>query len=123
LKDIFFELKEGNSMQNYSKRFLVFLLLTVVTISVFEAPGFAKDCVPENHDDSGLMTADIALARPVGAVATVAGLAIFVVSAPFSVLGGNSKEAWNSLVVSPADYTFKRPLGHFDCEQPMQEKK
>jgi hypothetical protein len=110
-------------MQNYSKRFLSFLLLTVVTIGVFETPVLAKDCVAEDHDDSGLMTADIAVARPVGAVATVAGLAIFVVSAPFSVLGGNSKEAWNSLVVSPAEYTFKRPLGHFDCEQPMQEKK
>lgn len=110
-------------MQNYRKRLLAYLLLTVVTIGGFETPGLAKDCVAENHDDSGLMTADIALARPVGAVATVAGLAIFVVSAPFSVLGGNSKEAWNSLVVSPADYTFKRPLGHFDCEQPMQEKK
>jgi hypothetical protein len=61
------------------------------------------------------MAADIALARPLGAMATVAGLAIFVVSAPFSVLGGNSQEAWNSLVVSPADYTFNRPLGHFDC--------
>jgi len=43
-------------------------------------------------------------------------LAIFVVSVPFSALGGNSQEAWNSLVVSPADYTFKRPLGHFDCK-------
>ncbi len=62
------------------------------------------------------MIADIALARPVGAVATVVGLAFFVVSAPFSALGGNTHEAWETLVVSPAAYTFKRPLGHFDNE-------
>lgn len=103
-------------MQNYSKRVLVSLLLTVLTIVFFKTSGLAKDCAEGNQKDPGLMTADIALARPLGAVATVAGLVIFIVSSPFSALGGNSQEAWNSLVASPADYTFNRPLGYFDCE-------
>ncbi|MCX5870476.1 MAG: hypothetical protein NTY00_07555 [Deltaproteobacteria bacterium] len=103
-------------MQNYSKRVLTSLLLTVLTVVFFKTPGLAKDCAAWDQNDPGLMAADIALARPAGAMATVAGLAIFVVSAPFSALGGNSQEAWDSLVASPADYTFKRPLGHFDCE-------
>ena len=68
------------------------------------------------------MAADIVLARPVGTVATVTGFALFVVSSPFSALGGNSKEAWDTLVVSPGQYTFKRPLGDFDCEHPPREK-
>jgi hypothetical protein len=63
------------------------------------------------------MAADIALARPVGTVATVAGFALFLVSSPFSVLGGNTKEAWETLVVPPATYTFQRPLGHFEGEK------
>ena len=103
-------------MQNYNKRVLASLLLIVLTVVFFKTPGLAKDCAADNPKDPILMTTDIALARPVGAVATVAGLAIFVVSAPFSALGGNSQDAWDSLVASPADYTFKRPLGHFDCD-------
>lgn len=103
-------------MQNYSKRVLVSLLLTVLTVVFFKTPGLAGDCAPRNQTDPGLMAADIALVRPIGAMATVAGFAIFVVSAPFSALGGNIPEAWSSLVASPAEYTFKRQLGHFDCK-------
>ena len=68
------------------------------------------------------MIADTTLARPVGAVATVTGFALFLVSSPFAALGGNTQESWDSLVASPATYTFKRPLGHFDCE-PAPNKK
>lgn len=86
------------------------------------APVCAQECGPQSHPDPGLMAADAALARPVGAVATVAGFAVFLVSSPFSALGGNIDEAWESLVASPAHYTFKRPLGHLDCD-PAQNKK
>ena len=48
------------------------------------------------------------------AVHEVGGALVFLVSWPFSALGGNSDEAWQTLVVSPATYTFKRPLGEFD---------
>lgn len=110
-------------MQNPCKRFLASLLLAVFTVVFSGTPGMAKDCAAENQTDPGVMTVDIALVRPLGAVATVAGLAVFVVSSPFSALGGNIQEAWDSLVVSPADFTFQRPLGHFDCEQTPSEKR
>ena len=42
---------------------------------------------------------------------TVVGLATFIVTLPFSALGGNIGEAGNTLVVEPAKYTFVRPLG------------
>lgn len=109
-------------MRNYSKRILESLLLIVLTGVLLAAPVSAKDCPAERQRDAELMTADVALARPVGVAATVTGLALFVISSPFSALGGNSKEAWESLVVAPADYTFKRPLGSFDCEQPPRGK-
>ena len=72
--------------------------------------------------DPAAMTMDLVLARPGGLLATIAGAAIFVVSAPFSALGGNTGEAWNSLVVTPAAYTFKRPLGEFDYEPPVKKE-
>ena len=70
--------------------------------------------------DPATMTMDLVLARPAGAVATLAGAAIFLVSWPFSALGGNSDEAWDSLVVTPASYTFQRPLGDFDYKRPQE---
>ena len=103
-------------MQNYIKKILVLLALAVFAILPMAPPAHANDCKAGSKTDPGVMTADIALARPVGAVATVAGFAVFVVSSPFSALGGNTHEAWNSLVASPASYTFKRPLGAFDCD-------
>ena len=72
--------------------------------------------------DPAAMTMDLVLARPGGLLATLAGTAIFVVSSPFSALGGNTGEAWNSLVVTPAAYTFKRPLGEFDYEPPVKKE-
>ncbi len=98
----------------------VVCLLLIMGLSGGLSPVRAQDCSAQPHQDAGLMTADAALARPVGVVATVAGFALYLVSSPFSALSGNSEEAWQSLVVSPANYTFKRPLGHFECEQVPQ---
>ncbi len=57
------------------------------------------------------MVADLVVARPLGVVATVVGSAVFVVSLPFSALGGNVDEAADKLVISPAKETFVRCLG------------
>lgn len=103
-------------MKQRGKRFALAMLVTALSTGVSLQSGYAQDCTAQTHQDPGLMTADAALARPVGAVATVTGFTIFLISYPFSALGGNSEEAWQSLVASPANYTFKRPLGHFDCE-------
>ena len=59
------------------------------------------------------MGVDFIAARPLGLVSTLGGTVVFLVSWPFSALGGNSAEAWNTLVVTPAEYTFHRPLGDF----------
>lgn len=69
------------------------------------------------------MTIDILLVRPLGIVATAVGSAIFVVSLPFSALGGNVKEAGKTLVVEPFFYTFKRPLGEIDLKGSSWRKK
>jgi hypothetical protein len=46
-------------------------------------------------------------------VGTVFGCGAFLISLPFSLLGGNTKEAFNALVAQPAQYTFLRPVGDF----------
>ena len=67
-----------------------------------------------NPPDPGVMAVDLIAVRPLGLVATLAGSAVFIVSIPFSALGGNTEDAWESLVVDPATFTFKRPLGEFE---------
>lgn len=58
------------------------------------------------------MFIDAVLVRPLGVVATALGAVTWVVSLPFSALGGNVGEAADMLIKAPAVYTFKRPLGH-----------
>ncbi|MCK5881362.1 MAG: hypothetical protein KAG18_05750 [Sinobacterium sp.] len=60
------------------------------------------------------MAGDLVVARPVGLVITIVGTAVFLVSLPFSLLGGNVGEAASTLVVGPAKTTFVRCLG---CSQ------
>jgi hypothetical protein len=59
------------------------------------------------------MLFDFFVVRPVGIVATAIGTVAFVISWPFSALGGNSGTASQKLVSEPAAYTFARPLGEF----------
>lgn len=57
------------------------------------------------------MTADAVLVRPVMFVGTVLGAGVFLVSLPFSALGGNVGEAADTLVMAPFRSTFMRCLG------------
>lgn len=60
------------------------------------------------------MGVDALVVRPLGLVSTIGGSVLFILSSPFSAVGGNIDEAWDLLVAEPARYTFKRPLGHFE---------
>jgi hypothetical protein len=64
------------------------------------------------------MTGDLVLARPALLVMTVLGTAAFVVSLPFSALGGNVGSAADTLVVGPGKATFVRCLGCTNGRKP-----
>lgn len=57
------------------------------------------------------MVGDLLVARPLLIASTVIGTAVFVVTLPFTVLGGNVKDAGKSLVVAPGQAAFVRCLG------------
>jgi hypothetical protein len=57
--------------------------------------------------------ADIALVRPGCLVATAVGSVIFVLALPFTAPSKSVKKSADTLVVHPAQATFKRPLGDF----------
>lgn len=57
------------------------------------------------------MIGDLVVARPFLIAATAVGTAAFIVSLPFSALGGNVGEAAEAMVASPAREAFARCLG------------
>jgi hypothetical protein len=59
----------------------------------------------------GEMLADTLLVRPVAIVGTLLSTTAFVITLPFSALGGNVDEAAQSLVAEPFQFAFLRPLG------------
>jgi hypothetical protein len=67
--------------------------------------------VVDERPSMGEMLVDGVVVRPLGLGATILGCATWLVTLPFSALGGNFGEATQKLVVQPAEFTFTRPLG------------
>ncbi|MCE9682688.1 hypothetical protein [Halomonas alkalisoli] len=74
-------------------------------------PALAQQQHMEARPSGGAMIADALVARPLLLVATVGGTAVFLVSLPFTALGGNVGDAAETLVKTPAEATFRRCLG------------
>lgn len=79
----------------------------------FSSVGYANTV--EESPSALAMTGDALLVRPALLATTILGTAVYIVSLPFSLLGGNAEEAGETLVVGPARATFVRCLG---CTQP-----
>lgn len=56
---------------------------------------------------------EVALLRPLGALATAAGFPLFLVSVPFMAPSGEIDWAWDVFVMAPYEYTFERPFREF----------
>ena len=100
-------------MNKITKQSTVLLLIITLIFIPFGTSALAKGQTVDEENSGALMTADLLLARPLGIVATALGCAVFVVSLPFSALGGNTKQAAQKLLKEPASFTFTRPLGEF----------
>ncbi|HIG42184.1 MAG: hypothetical protein ABGY96_21040 [bacterium] len=86
---------------------LTFLLVTL--LGVFSATAQAGRV--EENPGGFVMAGDLLVARPIGLVVFALGSVAFVVSLPFSALGGNIGDAGKTLVVAPAREVFVRCLG------------
>lgn len=91
-------------------------IIIFIAVSMLAVPfsAFAAENINAKKDISaGAMAVDSLALRPLGAISLVAGFGLFVISSPFSALGGNIDKAWNAMVAKPAKFTFARPLGEF----------
>ena len=94
------------------------ILLVLSLALMFSVPRLAmakNDAIIVEKPSAVAMTGDLLVARPVMLAITVVGAGIFLVSLPFSLAGGNAKEAAETLVIKPAYTTFVRCLG---CKNP-----
>lgn len=99
-------------MQIFRKQFIAIISAGLMLFaSLMPVSSFAADI--EETPSAGAMAGDLLIARPLLLVTTVLGTALYVVSLPFTLLGGNSGEAAEVLVLDPAAATFLRCLG---CE-------
>ena len=98
-------------MNGILKRLIV-LLTALALVAVPCTTCLAGDLEQDDDIVAGKMAAELVV-RPIGACATIIGGTIFVLTLPFSALGGNTKPAYDYLVVDPFRFTFNRPLGDF----------
>ena len=98
-------------MPKFAGKSITVILIAALVMIPFGSAAMAQNNPDENEKTSGKMTLDLLLVRPAGLLATLLGSAVFIISSPFSAMGGNTREAYEKLVVEPARYTFQRPLG------------
>ena len=98
-------------MHKHLKQLVIFFTIAALILISFSAESLAQDKPARNEFTAEKMVADLILVRPAGIVATVFGSAVFIVALPFSLLGGNTDDAYRNLIVAPAKFTFQRPLG------------
>jgi len=76
---------------------------------------WAQTGAVDEQPDPYAMVADLVVARPLGVVLTAGGVAVWLVSLPFTLLSGSVNEAAETLIAGPAEATFVRCLG---CRNP-----
>ncbi|WP_245888821.1 hypothetical protein [Halomonas denitrificans] len=96
-------------MKRLGKRMIVGLLAMGLLLGSLPSMAVGND--ERIRPSGGAMIADAVIARPLLAVATLGGTAVFLVSLPFSALGGNVDAAAETLIKTPAEATFRRCLG------------
>jgi hypothetical protein len=103
-------------MRRMNRNLMSYLTAIMLVITTNAAASSSNGFTYDEHTQgatAGTMLADTVLVRPLTLVGTAVGVVTFIVTLPFSALGGNVGEAGQTLVVDPAKYTFVRPLGVF----------
>ena len=99
-------------MQQSNRKLLSYILaFTLALSSIMLSSNVAAYERLQEETTAGTMLADTFMVRPFMLVSTIVGTVAYIVTLPFSLLGGNAGEAGKTLVVEPAKYTFVRPLG------------
>jgi len=97
------------------KKILILILSCMVLLQA--ASAFA------DPDDAVIAAADTVVARPLGIASIIVGTAFFIVTLPFAITSGTTKETADTLIGEPFRFTFDRPVGEFKQTRTDQKKK
>ncbi|MHB1084891.1 MAG: hypothetical protein ACYCZA_08625 [Thiobacillus sp.] len=93
------------------KRMIVGVLALLLAMMPLSAAARQDDTT--TGDKATDMVVDAVVMRPLGLAATLIGTVLTVVALPFTIPSGSVETSVHELIVRPAEYTFKRPLGDF----------
>ena len=100
--------KEEIVMKKIKKVFLSLLAVSLV-MGCFSSTGWTEDrWAKEDPVGQGWSLMDVVFARPLGVAAGIAGSAVFVVSLPFTIPTGGVKEAADTFIIKPFQFSFNR---------------
>lgn len=98
-------------------------LVLIFSLSLIHIPASAAtNDVIEEKPTMGSMVGDLLL-RPVYLGVTAVSTSVFILGAPFSILGGNFGESFDVLVAQPFSTTFFRCLGCKDNTRSTKKAK
>ena len=93
-------------MKNFSR-----VLILALGLAIFSA-GFPTTCKADSYEKkAGTIAADVFVFRPAGVLLTLGGSALFVLILPATAISGGTKDTANTLVKTPFNFTFRRPIG------------
>ena len=98
-------------MRTVLKRIVGSLVIAALVLTPMAGTALAQDPVQATEPSGESMVVDLVLMRPLGIVSLAAGTALYLVSLPFSAMGGNAAQAGEKLIKDPAKFTFARKLG------------
>ncbi len=98
-------------MHKLLKQSTVVLMALSLVLIPLGSQVLAQAEVDDADPSAGSMTYDLFIMRPLGAVATILGSAVFVLALPFTAITKTIPTASEKLVKDPFDFTLKRPLG------------
>lgn len=103
-------------MRIWSREKIGRVLVTCLVVLSFSGAAMAEDeggDARRSASEWGSIVFDVSVLRPLGAIQTVVGTALFAVAGPLSLPGKGVGEAWDVFVRVPYEDTFERPLGRF----------
>ncbi len=101
-------------MKNTNSKLVTYFMaftLALGSLSIATSASAGETYSFNSRPSGGDILLDAVIMRPLMLVGTVVGAVTFIVTLPFSALGGNVGDSAETLVKEPAQYTFVRPLG------------
>jgi hypothetical protein len=101
-------------MRELLKGLIVFLTISMIIGSFYAGVWALDEKSIDNPTTHEVNIVDLLIARPLGIAAGIIGTGIFVVSLPFTIPTGGTKDAARMFIVEPFRFSFTRGFNEED---------